>query len=122
MPGPCNCAPLPCSCILSAGTGVVVTGAGSIVSPYVIGLDGADTNSIDYVPGNPSTWNLRIDPATGAWVTVGPAGVLWDLCDGLGLFPAGPRWAWARKSSVSTRWATACGPRRPFLASLTGSG
>lgn len=53
MAGRCGCSNQ-CSCLVVSGTGVVVSGAGSIVDPYVITLGGgvvtvADTASMDLV-------------------------------------------------------------------------
>ena len=64
-----------CNCAVQSGEGIVVTGAGSITSPYVVtnNIQTLDTNSIDFsgagTTSSKLTASVKIDPDGGLQIT-----------------------------------------------------
>lgn len=83
----CGCTSSVCNCVVQAGDGVTVTGAGTAANPYVIAADQADavtvedTTSVDMTKtGNVISSAIIRDPAATNLLTVGPNGVA-VLCE-----------------------------------------
>lgn len=78
----CGCTSSVCNCIVQAGDGVTVTGAGSAANPYVVSADPADvvtvadTNTVNMTKtGNVITSDVIVDPVAGNTLVAGPAGL-----------------------------------------------
>lgn len=86
----CGCSGSSCNCVVQAGTGTTVTGAGSAANPYIVSAIGDDTvvtvsdtptvnNTLtgDGSPGTP--YNISsaviVDPVAGNTLVAGPAGL-----------------------------------------------
>lgn len=83
----CGCAGAACSCFLTAGTNVTVTGAGTVGSPWVIsaasvGFTPQSTTSIALsLVSNILTASAIIDPTTGNLLTITGSGLRVDCTD-----------------------------------------
>lgn len=86
----CGCSGSSCNCVVQAGTGTTVSGAGSAANPYIISATGddtvvtvGDTNTVnntisgDGSPGTPYniTSAVIVDPVAGNTLVAGPAGL-----------------------------------------------
>lgn len=78
----CGCTSSVCNCVVQAGDGVTVTGAGTAANPYVVAADPADvvtvadTNTVNMTKaGNVITSDVIVDPVAGELITSGPAGL-----------------------------------------------
>lgn len=87
----CGCAGATCNCVVTAGTGTTVTGAGTPANPYVVSAEGgstteADTNTVDMSVLGSGTMadpyvisaSVKLDPAAGNLITIGPGGLRVD--------------------------------------------
>ena len=81
-----------CNCLIQAGPNVFVSGAGTFDNPYIITAASETTfignntdGGIEITPGGTAghtpTFNLRLDPASTAPVSVSGLGLRVDCCD-----------------------------------------
>lgn len=89
----CGCVDNSCACIITGGSGVVVSGAGSVANPFVvsaaggsdpawtgINTDGGITITPGGVNGHSPVINLNLDPASPAALSVGVDGLSVACC------------------------------------------
>lgn len=91
----CGCASSRCNCVVQGGTGIEVTGSGSVESPYRITAADAsniivhDTTTVDMSVGGDGSsgtpWNLsgevKVDPAAGNILTITEDGLMVACAD-----------------------------------------
>lgn len=78
----CGCSGSVCNCVVQAGDGITVTGAGTAANPYIVAADPADvvtvadTSTVDMTKtGNVITSAVIVDPVAGNTLVAGPAGL-----------------------------------------------